>query len=95
MVFADEHQPKCAAAGKQPINALAFNDGNGAAEALMSKRADLFWVGSTAISYFVAQSKGRDEGGRPLHRHQLYRPGAAEGLADGSAAAGRDPASDR
>jgi polar amino acid transport system substrate-binding protein len=59
MVFADEHQPKCAAAGKQPINALAFNDGNGAAEALMSKRADLFWVGSTAISYFVAQSKGR------------------------------------
>jgi polar amino acid transport system substrate-binding protein len=59
MVFAEEHQPKCAAAGKQPINALAFNDGNGAAEALMSKRADLFWVGSTAISYFVAQSKGR------------------------------------
>lgn len=59
MVFADEHQPKCATAGKQPINALAFNDGNGAAEALMSKRADLFWVGSTAISYFVAQSKGR------------------------------------
>ncbi len=59
MVFADEHQPKCAAAGKQPINALAFSDGNGAAEALMSKRADLFWVGSTAISYFVAQSKGR------------------------------------
>jgi polar amino acid transport system substrate-binding protein len=59
MVFADAQQPKCAAAGKQPINALAFNDGNGAAEALMSKRADLFWVGSTAISYFVAQSKGR------------------------------------
>ena len=73
MVFADEHQPKCAAAGKQPINALAFNDGNGAAEALMSRRADLFWLGSTAISYFVAQSKGRDEGGRPLHRYQLYR----------------------
>jgi polar amino acid transport system substrate-binding protein len=59
MVFADEHQAKCAAAGKQPINALAFSDGNGAAEALMSKRADLFWVGSTAIGYFVAQSKGR------------------------------------
>jgi polar amino acid transport system substrate-binding protein len=59
MVFADEHQPKCAAAGKKPINALAFNDGNGAAEALMSRRADLFWLGSTAVSYFVAQSKGR------------------------------------
>lgn len=59
MVFADEHQPKCAAAGQKPINALAFNDGNGAAEALMSGRAELYWVGSTAISYFVAQSKGR------------------------------------
>ncbi|MGI4952175.1 MAG: ABC transporter substrate-binding protein [Janthinobacterium lividum] len=59
MVFAEEHQPKCAAAGKKPINALAFNDGNGAAEAMMSRRADLFWLGSTAVSYFVAQTKGR------------------------------------
>lgn len=59
MVFADDENPKCAAAGKKPINALAFNDGNGAAEALMSRRVDLFWLGSTAISYFVAQSKGR------------------------------------
>jgi polar amino acid transport system substrate-binding protein len=59
MVFAEEHQPQCAAAGKKPINALAFNDGNGAAEAMMSRRADLFWLGSTAVSYFVAQSKGR------------------------------------
>ena len=59
MVFAAEQNPKCEAAGKKPINALAFTDGNGAAEALMSKRADLFWLGSTAISYFVAQSKGR------------------------------------
>ncbi|MBV8392147.1 MAG: ABC transporter substrate-binding protein [Alphaproteobacteria bacterium] len=59
MVFAEEHQPKCAAAGKKPINALAFNDGNGAAEAMMSRRADLFWLGSTAVSYFVAQSKGK------------------------------------
>ena len=49
----------CAAAGKKPINALAFNDGNGAAEAMMSRRADLFWLGSTAVSYFVAQTKGR------------------------------------
>ncbi|GEP58707.1 ABC transporter substrate-binding protein [Reyranella soli] len=59
MVFAEEHQSKCAAAGKKPINALAFNDGNGAAEAMMSRRADLFWLGSTAVSYFIAQSKGR------------------------------------
>ena len=59
MVFVDEHQPKCVAAGKKPINALAFNDGNGAVEAMMSRRADLFWLGSTAVSYFVAQSKGR------------------------------------
>ena len=59
MVFAAEHQPKCAAAGKQPINALAFNDGNGAVEAMTSRRADLFWLGSTAVSYFVTQSKGR------------------------------------
>ena len=59
MVFADEYQSKCTAAGKQPINALAFNDGNGAAEALMSRRADVYWLGSTAISYFVGQSKGR------------------------------------
>ena len=59
MVFAEEQNPKCVAAGKKPINALAFTDGNGGAEALMSKRADLYWLGSTAISYFVAQSKGR------------------------------------
>ena len=59
LVFVDDQQPKCAAAGKPPVNALAFNDGNGAVEALMSRRADLFWLGSTAVSYFVAQSKGR------------------------------------
>ena len=59
LVFVDDQQAKCTAAGKQPINALAFNDGNGAVEALMSRRADVFWLGSTAVSYFVAQSKGR------------------------------------
>ena len=59
LVFVDDQQAKCTAAGKQPINALAFNDANGAVEALMSRRADLFWLGSTAVSYFVAQSKGR------------------------------------
>jgi polar amino acid transport system substrate-binding protein len=59
MVFADEQQPKCAAQGKPPINALAFNDGNAAAESLMSRRSDMYWLGSTAVSYFVGQSKGR------------------------------------
>ncbi len=59
MVFAAGQNPQCEAAGKKPINALAFSDGNGAAEALMSRRVDLYWLGSTAISYFVAQSHGR------------------------------------
>lgn len=57
--FAQTHNPKCEALGKKPINALAFNDGNGAAESLMSRRSDLFWLGSTAVSYFVNQSKGK------------------------------------
>ena len=59
MVFASQQQPKCAAAGKKPINALVFNDGNAAAEALMSRRVELYWLGSTAVSYFVRQSQGR------------------------------------
>lgn len=59
MAFVAQQQPKCEAAGKKPINALAFNDGNAAAEALMSKRAELYWLGSTAISYFVGKSDGR------------------------------------
>ena len=59
MVFAAEQTPKCEAAGKKPVNALAFSDGNGAAEALMSRRVEAYWLGSTAISYFVAQSHGR------------------------------------
>lgn len=57
--FALKHQPKCKALGKQPINVLAFNDGTSAADSLMSKRSDLFWIGSTAVSYFVRQSNGR------------------------------------
>ncbi len=59
MVFAEEQQPKCAAAGKKPVNPLAFNDGDGAAQAMMSRRADAFWLGSTAVGYFVSQAKGR------------------------------------
>ena len=59
MVFVEAQNPKCEAAGKKPVNALAFSDGNGAAEALMSRRVEAYWLGSTAISYFVAQSHGR------------------------------------
>jgi len=57
--FAQAYNPKCEATGKTLINVLAFNDGNAAAEALMSRRVDLFWLGSTAVSYFVAQSNGK------------------------------------
>jgi polar amino acid transport system substrate-binding protein len=57
--FARLHQPECEKLGKKPINLLVFNDGASAADAMLSKRADLFWVGSTAISYFVAQSHGK------------------------------------
>jgi len=57
--FAEAHQARCKEMGKQPINMLAFNDGNGAAESLMSRRADLLWLGSTAVSYFTTQSHGR------------------------------------
>ncbi|MFC0410853.1 ABC transporter substrate-binding protein [Roseomonas elaeocarpi] len=57
--FAEGHQARCKELGKPAINMLAFNDGNGAAESLMSRRADLLWLGSTAVSYFTAQSHGR------------------------------------
>jgi polar amino acid transport system substrate-binding protein len=57
--FAAAHQPRCKALGKKPIHVLTFNDSASAADSLMSKRADLFWVGSTAVSYFVAHTGGK------------------------------------
>jgi polar amino acid transport system substrate-binding protein len=57
--FARLHQPECEKLDRKPIDTLVFNDGASAADAMLSKRADLFWVGSTAVSYFVAQSKGK------------------------------------
>ena len=57
--FAQQQQPKCEAAGKPKINVLVFSDGTAAAGSLMSKRSDLFWLGSTAVSYFVRTSGGR------------------------------------
>ena len=57
--FAKSHDAACKALGKPPIDILAFNDGASAADSMMSKRSQLFWVGSTAVSYFVAQSHGK------------------------------------
>ena len=57
--FARLHQPQCEKLGKKPIDLLVFNDGASAADAMLSKRAEAYWVGSTAVSYFVAQSKGK------------------------------------
>lgn len=57
--FAKQQQPKCKTAGKPPIKIEVYNDGTSASNALMSGRANLFWIGSTAISYFVHQSDGR------------------------------------
>jgi len=57
--FARSHDAQCKALGKPPIDILAFNDGASAADSMISKRSQLFWVGSTAVSYFVTQSHGK------------------------------------
>jgi polar amino acid transport system substrate-binding protein len=57
--FAKSHDAQCKALGNPPIDILAFNDGASAADSMISKRSQLFWVGSTAISYFVNQSHGK------------------------------------
>jgi polar amino acid transport system substrate-binding protein len=57
--FAQTQNPKCKEQGKPPINVLVFNDGVGAADSIMNRRSELFWLGSTAVSYFVNQSQGR------------------------------------
>jgi len=57
--FAKNHDAQCKALGKPPIDILAFNDGASAADSVISKRSQLFWVGSTAVSYFVNQSNGK------------------------------------
>jgi len=57
--FAKNHDAQCKALGKPPIDILAFNDGASAADSMISKRSELFWIGSTAVSYFVAQSHGK------------------------------------
>ena len=57
--FAKSHDDQCKALGKPPIDILAFNDGASAADSMISKRSQLFWIGSTAVSYFVNQSHGK------------------------------------
>jgi polar amino acid transport system substrate-binding protein len=57
--YAQQEDPQCAAAGKKPIDTEVFNDTNSAALALMSGRVELFWLGSTAISYFVRTTHGQ------------------------------------
>lgn len=57
--FAKAHNPKCKTDGKPPIDIKVFNDSNQAGLSLTSKRSDLFWLGATAISYFVEKTNGQ------------------------------------
>jgi polar amino acid transport system substrate-binding protein len=49
---------KCTSAGKKPVDVKVFNDSNQAALSLTSKRTELYWLGGTAINYFVHQTGG-------------------------------------
>ena len=57
--FAATQSQQCTARAKHPIDVQVYQDSNQAALALLSKRADVFWLGATAIGYFIAQSKGQ------------------------------------
>ena len=57
--FAMDQKPKCEAAGKKPIDIQVFNDGVQAADSMMNGRTQVFWLGSTAVGYFVEQTKGQ------------------------------------
>jgi len=59
--FAKMQNPKCVAAGEKPIDVKVFDDSNKASLALMSSRVDLFWLGSTAVQYFVKTTEGQAE----------------------------------
>lgn len=58
-MFGTAQSQQCTASGKQPINIEILQDANQAGLAVISKRADVFWLGATAVNYFVAQSKGQ------------------------------------
>jgi hypothetical protein len=81
MVFADEYQPKCGRR-QEADQCAGLQRRQRRGRGLMSKRADLFWLGSTAVSYFVA-SRRQDQGRRQLHRHFLHRRGDAQGIGHG------------
>ncbi|MGH3505208.1 MAG: ABC transporter substrate-binding protein [Nocardioidaceae bacterium] len=57
--LAKGQNPKCKAAGKKPIDLNVYNSADQSGHALMSNRVDVFWLGSTAISYFVKQTDGQ------------------------------------
>jgi polar amino acid transport system substrate-binding protein len=57
--FAQTQNPKCAAAGRKPIDIKVFDDSSKASLALMSGRVDVFWLGSTAVQYFVKTTGGQ------------------------------------
>lgn len=57
--FAKAQNPKCVAHGKKKIDIKVFNDSNQAGLSLTSQRTDLFWLGATAVSYFVKQTNGQ------------------------------------
>lgn len=57
--FAKMYTPKCTKAGKKPIDIKVFDDSNKASLALMSNRVDVFWLGSTAVQYFVKTTDGQ------------------------------------
>ena len=57
--FAQQQDPQCLAAGKKPIDIKVFDNSGQASLALMSGRVEVFWLGSTAISYFVQTTHGQ------------------------------------
>lgn len=56
--FGAAQSSKCVSEGKPPVDMQVYNDGNQAALSLTSKRSELYWLGSTAIDYFVQNSGG-------------------------------------
>lgn len=50
---------KCEKLDKKPIDLHVFNGADQAAHSVTNGRTDVFWLGSTAVSYFVKQSNGQ------------------------------------
>lgn len=56
--MANEQNPKCRRAGKEPITMKTFDQSSQAALALTSGRVDVYWIGATAGNYFAQNSHG-------------------------------------